>query len=196
MVDLGEDEPAPEGSEDHGLLVRLLKTRTIVLSGEINKKLSERICNRLVLLDCEGEGPIRLFIDTPGGDADAGFAVFDMIRFIRSPVYTISSGLTASAGVIIALASVKEHRFSLPNSRWLIHQPSSGMIGVAADIKIHAEEIVKLKDHVNQLIAEETGRSLEKVEKDTDRDRWLSASEALEYGLISKIVTHSSDLPD
>ena len=152
-------------------------------------------CIQLLVLDGDGDDPIKLFIDSPGGDADAGYAIFDMIRFVSAPVYTISNGLTASAGVIIALAAKKEHRFSLPNSRWLIHQPSSGMMGVASDIKIHAEEIIKLKRRINELISDETGQSIESVEKDTDRDRWLSPEDALEYGLVCKVVTNRSELP-
>ncbi len=196
MPSVSEDGQDERKFEEETLAAKLLKTRTVVLSGEINKKLAEKVCNRLLLLDtADPKKPIRLFIDSPGGDADAGYAVFDMIRFIRPPVYTIANGLAASAGVIVVLASPKKHRFSFPNSRWLIHQPSSGMMGVAADIKIHAEEIVKLRARINELIAEETGHPLVQVQKDTDRDRWLSAEEAREYGLVSKIVTKNSDLP-
>jgi ATP-dependent Clp protease protease subunit len=189
-----DQEKDKDKAADGGMIQKLLKTRTIVLSGEINKKLAEKITIQLLVLDGENHDPIKIFIDSPGGDADAGYAIFDFIRFVSSPVFTIANGLTASAGVIIALAAKKENRFSLPNARWLIHQPSSGMMGSAADIKIHAEEIVKLKERINVLISDETGRSVEDVKKDTDRDRWLSPEEALEYGLISKIVTHATEL--
>lgn len=193
-LDDEDDNGSDERGADPRLLSRLLKTRTIVLAGEINKKLGEKITVQLLILDGENHKPIRLFVDTPGGDADAGYAIFDMIRFVDSPVNTISNGLTASAGVIVTLAAPKERRFSFPSSRWLIHQPSSGMFGTASDIKIHAEEILKLKHRINELIAKETGQEIDKVKHDTDRDRWLSAQQALEYGLISRILTNASEL--
>ncbi len=193
-----EDEEEGEKKEKEGevsVLKGLLKARTIILSGEVNKKLSEKISTLLLVMDADDDGPIKIFIDSPGGDADAGYGILDMIRYVKSPVYTISNGLTASAGVIISLAAKPENRFSLANSRFLIHQPSSGMQGTASDIKIHAEEIVKLKKRVIQLIADECGQTYEKVEGDIQRDRWLSPEEALEYGLISKIVTSANELP-
>ena len=176
------------------LLVRMLKTRTILLSGEINKDLAEKTIRQLLLLEDMGDDPIRIFIDSPGGDADAGFAIFDMIRFIKPPVSTIGMGLVASAAAIIQLASPKERRFGFPNSHYLIHQPLSGIRGVATDIEIHARELDKLKKKINQLISEETGISPEQVEKDTDRDYWMSAEEAVSYGLISRVITNRSEL--
>lgn len=190
-----EKDEKEKGKEPAPLLMKLLESRTIVLSGEINKELAEKITVQLLVLDSESNDPIKLIIDSPGGDADAGYAIFDMIRFVASPVFTISNGLTASAGVIIALASPKEHRFTLPHSRWLIHQPSSGMMGVAADIHIHAQEIIRLKKRINELISHETGQKIEQVERDTDRDRWLYAEEAVEYGLVSKVITNIGELP-
>ncbi|MDA1141511.1 MAG: ATP-dependent Clp protease proteolytic subunit [Planctomycetota bacterium] len=199
--DEDEDENECEGEKKEkegevSVLKGLLKARTIILSGEINKKLAEKTSTLLLVMDAEGDGPIKIFIDSPGGDADAGYGILDMIRFVNSEVYTISNGLTASAGVIISLAAKPEHRFSLPNSRFLIHQPSSGMQGTASDIKIHAEEILKLKKRVIQLIADECGQKYEKVEEDIRRDRWLSPAEALEYGLINKILRSASELEE
>jgi len=189
-----DEEKQDEKPEDVSIVKGLLKARTIILSGEINKKLAEKITSLLLVLDSESQDPIKVFIDSPGGDADAGYAILDMIRYVKSPVYTISNGLSASAGVIIVLAAKKENRFSLPNSRFLIHQPSSGMFGPASDIKIHAEEILKLKKRVIELIADECGQDYEKVEEDIKRDRWLSPEEAAEYGLIGKIVASASEL--
>jgi ATP-dependent Clp protease protease subunit len=197
--DEDDDECEHDKNEKEGespVLKGLLKARTIILSGEVNKKLAEKISTLLLVMDAEGDGAIKIFIDSPGGDADAGYGILDMIRFVKSPVYTISNGLTASAGVIISLAAKPEHRFSLPNSRFLIHQPSSGMQGTASDIKIHAEEILKLKKRVSQLIADECGNDYEKVDEDTRRDRWLSPEEALEYGLICKIITSATELEE
>ena len=190
-----EDEDDKEDTKQADpLLVKMLKTRTILLSGEINKDLAEKTIRQLLLLESMGDEPIRIFIDSPGGDADAGYAIFDMIRFVKPPVWTIGMGLVASAAAIIQLASPKERRIGLPNSHYLIHQPLSGIRGVATDIEIHAKELDKLRAKINQLIAEGTGVSAEQVEKDTDRDYWMNAEEAVKYGLISRVVTNRDEL--
>ena len=176
------------------LLVKMLKTRTILLSGEINKDLAEKTIRQLLLLEDMGSDPIRIFIDSPGVDADAGYAVFDMIRFVKPDVWTIGMGLVASAAAIIQLASPRERRVGLPNSHYLIHQPLSGIRGVATDIEIHARELDKLRAKINTLISEETGIKPEQVEKDTDRDYWMNAEEAVKYGLISRIITNRGEL--
>jgi ATP-dependent Clp protease protease subunit len=191
------EEEEGEKSKDSGtdlLLAKMLKTRTILLSGEIKKDLAEKTIRQLILLESAGKEPIRIFIDSPGGDADAGYAIFDMIRFIEPPVWTIGMGLVASAAAIIQLASPKERRVGLPNSHYLIHQPLSGIRGVATDIEIHARELDKLREKINRLIAGETGVPYEQVEKDTDRDYWMNAEEAASYGLISQVISHRSDL--
>jgi ATP-dependent Clp protease protease subunit len=179
---------------EFGLMERILKTRNILLSGEINKTLAERVIRQLILLEAESGDPIRLFIDSPGGDADAGYAIFDMMRFVKPQVFTIGMGLVASAAAIILLAVPKERRLGLPNSHYLIHQPMSGMRGVATEIEIHARELDRLRRRINKLIAEETGQPLEKVEKDTDRDYWMGAEEAQAYGLIARIVSRREEL--
>jgi ATP-dependent Clp protease protease subunit len=173
---------------------KMLKTRTILLSGEIRKGLAEKTIRQLLLMEAMGDEPVRIFIDSPGGDADAGYAIFDMIRFIRPPVWTIGMGLVASAAAIIQLAAPKERRLGLPNSHYLIHQPLSGIRGVATDIEIHARELDKLREKINRLIAEETGNPAAQVEKDTDRDYWMSAQEAVQYGLISKVITRRNEI--
>jgi len=176
------------------LSLKFLKTRQILLTGEVNKALAEKIVRQLLVLEADNNEPIYVFIDSPGGDADAGYAIFDMIRFINAPVYTIGMGLVASAGALILLAAPKERRLSLPNSHYLIHQPSSGMKGVATDIEIHAREIEKMRERINKLIATETGKPFKQVEKDTDRDCWLNAEESVAYGLVSKIISKRKDL--
>ncbi|MCL2440360.1 MAG: ATP-dependent Clp protease proteolytic subunit [Treponema sp.] len=176
------------------LAAKMLKTRTILLSGEINKELAEKTIRQLLLLEDVSEEPIRIFIDSPGGDADAGYAIFDMIRFIKPQVWTIGMGLVASAAAIIQLASPKERRLGLPNSHYLIHQPLSGIRGVATDIEIHAKELEKLRAKINQLIADETGNPAEQVEKDTDRDYWMNAGEAVKYGLINRVITSRNEI--
>jgi len=173
---------------------RMLKTRTILISGEINKELAEKTIRQLLLLEDMSADPIRIFIDSPGGDADAGYAIFDMIRFVKPQVWTIGMGLVASAAAIIQLASPKERRVGLPNSHYLIHQPLSGIRGVATDIEIHAKELEKLRDRINNLIAQETGTPAAQVEKDTDRDYWMSANEAVSYGLINRVIVNRDEL--
>ncbi|MGE4631601.1 MAG: ATP-dependent Clp protease proteolytic subunit [Planctomycetota bacterium] len=170
------------------------KQRTLFISEDVSPKLTKRMVPSLLWLDSQSDDPIRLFINTPGGSADDGFAIFDAIRFIRSPVLCITNGINASAGTVILLASPKERRFSLPNSRIMIHQPSSGVRGKASEIEVTAEEIMKLRRRCNQLIAEETDHSLEQVEKDTNGDCWMSPQEAKEYGLIGTILTSLNDL--
>jgi ATP-dependent Clp protease protease subunit len=188
-----EDGKDGRGAGQDPLFARMLKTRTILLSGEINKDLAEKTIRQLLLLEHMGEEPVRIFIDSPGGDADAGYAIFDMIRFVTPPVWTVGMGLVASAAAIIQLASPKERRLGLPNSHYLIHQPLSGIRGVATEIEIHARELDKLREKINRLIAGETGVSLDQVEKDTDRDYWMNAEEAAKYGLISRIVTRRGE---
>lgn len=191
----GEEEAPPkERDGESNLIEKILKTRNILLSGEINKALGERVIRQLILLEDQGQEPIKVFIDSPGGDADAGFAIFDMMRFVKPPIVAIGMGLVASAAAIILLAAPKERRVALPNSHYLIHQPLSGMRGVATEIEIHARELDRLRRRINKLIAEETGTELAKVEKDTDRDYWMNADEAKSYGLIDRIITRREEL--
>ena len=188
-----EQEKTPESPAD-ALSAKFLNSRQILLSGEVNKALAEKIIRQLLILEADSEEPIYIFIDSPGGDVDAGYAIFDMIRFVKAPVYCIGMGLVASAGALILLAADKSRRLGLPNSHYLIHQPLSGIKGVATDIEIHAREIEKTRAKINALIAEETGKELAQVEKDTDRDYWMSATEALDYGLISKVISSRNEL--
>ncbi len=192
-----QEEEGPEEVKkepEFGLFERILKTRNILLAGEINKSLAERVIRQLILLEAESEEPVRVFIDSPGGDADAAYAIFDMMRFVKPPIHTVGMGLVASAGSIVLLAAPKERRVGLPNSHYLIHQPLSGMRGVATEIEIHARELDRLRRRINKLIADETGQPLEKVEKDTDRDYWMGAEEAQGYGLIARIISRRGEL--
>ena len=175
---------------------RFLKTRQIVLTGQVTEDLADSIAKQLLILDSEdNKSPIYMYIDSPGGDVYAGFAIYDVIRFVKAPVYLIGMGLIASAATLILIAVPKERRIGLPNSRYLIHQPLGQMRGVATDIEIYAKDMEKTRAKLNKLIAEATGTPLEQVTKDTDRDYWLDADEAVKYGLISNIVTAREELP-
>lgn len=185
-----EKEKRPAGD----LAARLLKTRTIMVADEVNKKMAQQIMAQLILMEAENDEDIKIFINSPGGDADAGFAIFDMMRFVKPKVKAICTGVAASAAVIILLGAKKENRYSLPNARVLIHQPSTGIHGTAADIQIEASEILKCREKINRLIAVETGQTVEKVGLDTKRNFWMPAEEALKYGLVNKIIQTSGEL--
>jgi ATP-dependent Clp protease protease subunit len=176
------------------MFLRLLKTRTILISGPIDKAVADKVMRQLLILDQESEEPILVVVNSPGGDADAGLAIFDMLRFVKSPVRTLAAGLAASAAALIMLAADKGHRYSLPNARFLIHQPIGGVGGTAIDIAIQAEAVMRLKKRLNELISTETGQPLDKVEEDTDRDYWMNADEAREYGIIQHIITRRSEI--
>ncbi|MCK4516903.1 MAG: ATP-dependent Clp protease proteolytic subunit [Spirochaetaceae bacterium] len=195
---LQDDEEKGSGheKENFAFMEKMLKTRTILLSGEIDKPLAERVIRQLLLLEDMNDEPVKVFIDSPGGDADAGFAILDMMRFVKPPVFTIGMGLVASAGALILLAAPKERRLGLPNSHYLIHQPLSGMRGVATDIEIHANEMERMHARINALISEETGKSLKQVMKDTDRDFWMNSEEAQSYGLLSRIIVNRDELDE
>ncbi|MGD9927110.1 MAG: ATP-dependent Clp protease proteolytic subunit [Sphaerochaeta sp.] len=188
-----EEEKKP-AMQDPQIQEKLLKTRSILLSGEIDKEMAESVIKQMLILEGESDEPIKIFINSPGGDVDAGYAIFDMARFITAPVTMIGMGLVASAAALVLLAVPKEQRIALPNSTYLIHQPMSGMRGVATDIEIHAQHLEKLREKLDKLIAQETGKSLEEVRSDTERDHWLSADEAQSYGLVSRIVKQRSEL--
>ena len=191
----GEDEKEQKAPKVPAVAMDLLKKeRTIIISEEVSPKLTLRVMSSLLWLDSQSDDPIKLYINTPGGSADDGFAIFDLIRFVKAPVYNISFGLNASAGTIILLGAPKERRLALPNARIMIHQPSGGSRGRSSDIEITAEEILKLRHRANEVFAEECGRTVKQVEKDTDRDYWMSPEEAIEYGLVGRIITNLDDV--
>lgn len=172
------------------VMQKLLETRTILLFGEINMKVAEKISQQLLLLAADSDDDIKIIINSPGGHVESGDTIFDMIRFVKPTVKIIGTGWVASAGALIYAAADKENRYSLPNTRFLLHQPMGGTgIRQAEDIAIEAEEIIKMRRRLNETFAEQTGQPLEKVEKDTERNFWLSANEAKEYGLVSQIIS-------
>ena len=189
-----EDEKKKAAQKPDALAEKFLKTRQILLSGEINKELAQAVNKQLLLLEADGSKPIYIYIDSPGGDVSAGFAIFDMIRFVDAPVVLVGNGLIASAAALILLAVPKERRVGLPHSSYLIHQPLSEMRGVATDLQIQAVEMAKTRALLNKIIAEQTGKDEKQVKKDTERDYWLTAGEAQEYGLISKVISSRKEL--
>ena len=190
-----QDDDEKDNKRSDPIGEKLMKSRIIMITDVITKKLAQRTIGQLLILEQEDpEKEIKVFINSPGGDADAGFAIYDMMKFIKPKIKNICAGVAASAAVIILLGTGKENRISLPNSRILIHQPSTGVHGTASDIQIEASEILKCREKINRMISEETGQEFEKVENDTRRNYWMSAEEAVKYGLISKIIQTHSDL--
>jgi ATP-dependent Clp protease protease subunit len=191
-----EDNTPETKTERPGAIAEQLafKSRFVLLFGEIDDDSARRTCERLILLAQESNAPIRLLISSPGGHVESGDAIHDMVRFIGAPVTTIGSGWVASAGTHIFLAAPKERRVCLPNTRFMIHQPSGGAGGRASDIAIQAKEIIKMRERIAKVIAKETGQKLERVMADIDRDHWMSAAEAIDYGLVSRVIERQSEL--
>ena len=189
-----EETPKPTPAPFSTVLQNLFKSRTITIFGEINQKVAEGTVAQLLALSVENDDPIRIFINSPGGHVESGDSIHDMIRFIKPEVKIIGTGWVASAGAHIYLAAKKENRICLPNTRFLIHQPLGGAGGKATDIAIEAKEIIKMRRRINEVIARETGQPLERVEKDTDRNYWMSAEEAREYGLVDRIIENSDGI--
>jgi len=190
MADQPEDSPPREES----LGLRMLKTRTVLVSGAVDDKLAEKTIAQLLILDAESHDPIRVMISSQGGHVDSGYAIHDMLRFIESPITTIGAGWVASIAVPILFGAPKERRYSLPNTRFLLHQPTGGAGGQASDIRIEAEEILKVREKLNGLIAAETGQDIERVTQDSDRNFWMDAEQAKEYGLIGQVVTSATEI--
>jgi ATP-dependent Clp protease protease subunit len=191
-----DDKPDAAKTERPGAIAEQLafKSRFVLLFGEIDDDSARRTCERLILLAQESDAPIRLLISSPGGHVESGDAIHDMIRFIGAPVTTIGSGWVASAGTHIFLAAPKERRVCLPNTRFMIHQPSGGAGGRASDIAIQAKEIIKMRERIAKVIAKETGQKFERVMADIDRDHWMSAAEAIDYGLVSRVIERQTEL--
>lgn len=197
MSDDGNDEK-PERNEQRpqeSLTDQLsFKSRFVFLFGDINHAVARATCERLVALAQQSDAPIRMLISSPGGHVESGDAVHDVIRFIGAPVTTIGTGWVASAGTHVFLAADKERRVCLPNTRFMIHQPAGGAGGPATDIAIQAKEILRTRERIARTIAKQTGKSYEKVIADMERDFWMSPKEAIEYGVVSRIIDSYKDL--
>ena len=197
---LDEDDDSEDGARKPDMPMTagpvqnaLYKSRTVLVFGEIDMRLAERVTAQLLALAAESDKPIKVVINSPGGHVESGDTIHDMIRYCGPQVKVIGTGWVASAGAHIFLGATKENRLCLPNTRFLLHQPMGGVRGQASDIQIEAEEIVKMRERVNRVIARETGQPYEKIVKDTQRNFWMSAEAAVEYGVVSKIITNATE---
>lgn len=184
-------EQSGRGERSYDIYSRLLKERVVFLVGPVNDQTANLVVAQLLFLESENpDKDISFYINSPGGSVSAGMAIYDTMQFIKPDVSTLCTGLAASMGAFLLAAGAKGKRFSLPNSRIMIHQPLGGAQGQASDIEIQAREILYLRERLNGILAENTGRSLDQIAKDTDRDNFMSADAAVEYGLIDKVLTH------
>jgi ATP-dependent Clp protease protease subunit len=184
-----EDVTAPRFLEE-----KLFQRRTILISGQITEHTARFVCERLLAMSAAGPDPINVYISSPGGHVESGDVIHDVIKFIGPEVRTIGSGWVASAGALIFVAPKRQNRFCLPNTRFLLHQPSGGIFGPALDIAIQAEQIVKMRERLNQIFADATGQPLARIEKDTHRDFWMNPKEAIEYGLLGSVIKSEAEL--
>ncbi|MFZ6746382.1 ATP-dependent Clp protease proteolytic subunit [Undibacterium sp. JH2W] len=192
MADEKENNEAQQRSPF--LEEKAFKSRTVLVFGTINDKLASEVSQRLIALSAESKEPITILVSSPGGHVESGDVIHDIIKFIDAPVNIVGTGWVGSAAVNVFLSVPKDRRVCLQNTRFLIHQPSGGFGGQASDIAIQAREIVKIRERIAALIARESGQTLEKVTADIDRDYWMSATEAMEYGLVSRIIVKQSEL--
>src|SRR5277367_3923846 len=167
---------------------RLLDTRTILIFGEITQRLARAVCEKLILLSSLNDNDIKVIINSQGGHVEAGDTIHDMLRFVKPKVKILGTGWVASAGALIYCAVPIDNRYSLPNTRFMLHQPSGGVGGQATDIRIEAQEILKMRERLNRIFSEQTGQPVEKIERDTDRNFWMSAEEGKDYGLVGKVI--------
>ncbi len=191
LDDEDEDRAGPTPAP---LLMKFLEARTVLIFGGIDQKLAQTVSSQLLYLDHVSHEPIKIFVNSPGGHVESGDTIHDLISFIRSPVAVIGTGWVASAGTHIFLGAAKERRFCLPNTRFLIHQPSGGAGGRATDIAIQAKEIVKMRERLAQVIAKATGQPVERVRDDIERDYWMSTEEAKEYGILGTVINSIDEI--
>ncbi len=192
--DKDEAKSAKKDDKNRAVQKILFDSRMILLFGEINEKAARETVAQLLAMGEESDAPIRLVISSPGGHVESGDAIHDMIRFVKAPVKVIGTGWVASAGAHIFLAAAKENRYCTTNTRFLLHQPMGGVGGKATEIEIEAKEILKMRDRLNRIIAEETGQPIERVAKDTDRNHWMGPEEAKDYGMVTHIVASMDEV--
>ena len=184
----------PDGAFLDRAAEALFAARTVLVFGEVTTKLARAVSAQLIALAASGDAPIRMIIHSPGGHVEAGDTIHDVVRAVASDVVMVGTGWVASAGAHIYVAAKKEHRYALPNTRFLLHQPLGGMGGSASDIEIEANQIVQMRDRLNRVLAEATGQSLERIVRDTERNFWMNAKEAREYGFVHRIVARFADV--
>ncbi len=189
MFETDEEEKTAEEQPKMNFQEKFLETRTILIFGEIDQKMAERVTQQLILLSTISNDDIKVIINSQGGHVESGDTIFDMMRFVIPKVKVIGTGWVASAGALIYSAPPVEQRYSLPNTRFLLHQPLGGIRGSAQDMAIEAQEILKMRRRLNEIFAKQTGQPLEKIEKETDRNFWMGAEDARKYGLVGHIVT-------
>jgi ATP-dependent Clp protease protease subunit len=194
MFYLDENEETEEKQQPNVFMKKLFEERTILIYGEITQDLAREVSSQLLLLAAMGDEPIKIFINSQGGHVESGDTIHDMIKFVKPEVIVIGTGWVASAGITIYLAAEANNRYSLPNTRYMIHQPAGGVQGQSTEIQIEAKEIIRMRERVNRIIAEATGQPYEKIAKDTDRNFWMSADEAKDYGMVSKIIQTSDEI--
>lgn len=193
-LDDDENNAKKEDSPSSLMEKAMFDARTILLTGEINDKQAKSICAQLLAFSAVSDKPILLILSSPGGHVESGDMIHDMIKFVRAPVNILGTGWVASAGALIYSAGKKENRYALPNTRFLLHEPRGGVGGQASDVEIQAREIIRMRERLNEIFAEATGQSLDKIKEDTDRDYWMQASEAVDYGLVGKIVKSHKEI--
>ena len=196
MVAIDEERPEREreGMGQGFVAERLFKARTVIISGEINQRVAATVTSQLLALAAESNDDITCYINSQGGHVEAGDTIHDMVRFLTPKVKMVGTGWVASIAALIYVAVPREDRYCLPNTRFLLHQPAGGAGGSAADIEIEAREILKMRDRLNKVLAEQTGQPLERIEDDTRRNFWLSAEEAKKYGIVGKIIKEQKEL--
>ncbi|ABI78220.1 putative ATP-dependent Clp protease, proteolytic subunit ClpP [Hyphomonas neptunium ATCC 15444] len=194
LDDEDENESTPANGPNTLVESALFKSRTILLTGGIDFKQARMVCERLLALSAESDEPILMILSSPGGHVESGDMIHDMIKFVTAPVKVLGSGWVASAGALIYAAAQKENRYSLPNTRYLLHEPRGGVGGQATDVEIQAREIIKMRERLNRIFAEATGKTVEQIKKDTERDFWMGAQEAVDYGLVSKIIRNRREI--
>jgi len=188
-----EEKEKKDKSFKSKLEEKLLETRTIFIFGGINQKLAQEVSEKLILLSALNDNDIKIIINSQGGHVEAGDTIHDMLRFVKPKVKILGTGWVASAGALIYAAVPLDCRYSLPNTRFMLHQPSGGVGGQATDISIEAQEILKMRERLNRIFSVQTGQTMEKIELDTDRNYWMSAEEAKTYGLVGKVISTQSE---
>jgi ATP-dependent Clp protease, protease subunit len=189
-----DDEEEGKSNPSGAMMAKFLETRTVLIFGGIDQKLAQSVSTQLLYLDHINHDPIKIFINSPGGHVESGDTIHDLIAYLESPVAVIGTGWVASAGTHIFLGAPKERRFCLPNTRFLIHQPSGGAQGRAGDIAIQAQEIIKMRERLAQVISESTGQPVERVREDIEKDYWMSIEEAKEYGILGTVIKTAADI--